>query len=86
MAKSFQKSMATPCCLNDSDCATFTLFGEASAEQLARIPDLRGIGVIGINTGCATLHVRVTAAKVRELAALLTELADSLADAEVVHG
>ena len=75
MAQRFQETVYVPCCLSDSDSASVTLFGEAETEQLEKIPALRGTCTLSVKTGCADFHVRLTAAKARELAGLLLEIA-----------
>lgn len=83
MATHFQKTTYVPCCLNDSDSAVVTLFGQSPDEQVERIPALRGICVMSVNSGCAGLQVRLTADKAREIAGLLIAAADSLLSEEV---
>lgn len=85
MAQRFQKTAHIPCCLNDSDSARVTLFGQSSLEQLKNIPALLGICTMSISSGCADMSLRLTGAKARELAALLIAAADSLqAEGEVL--
>ena len=75
----FQRSLSVPQPYEFKGEVDVTLFGHDSAPQYE---ELRGQARLVLASGCGCMHISITPAKMRELAALLIACADSFPASE----